>query len=66
MKALIILSHSRSPFSYLFIYMEKMNFCEALSALLEYFREKKKLLQFQDNSFETLLQNNPFQYNETR
>ncbi len=30
--------------------MEKVNFCEALCDLLEYFL-KKKLLQFQENSF---------------
>ncbi len=40
MKALIILSLHDHHVSYLFIYMEKMNFCEALCALLEYFHEK--------------------------
>ncbi len=37
-------------FSYLHIYMEKMNFCGSLCALLEYFRENR-LSQFQENSF---------------
>ncbi len=50
MKALIILSHSWSPILSLLIYMEKKNFCGAMCALLEYFREKK-LTQFQDNWF---------------
>ncbi len=40
MKALIILSHSWSPFLPL-VYMDKMNFCWSLCGLLEYFLEKK-------------------------
>ncbi len=41
MKALLILSHSWSPFSYLLIYMEKNNFCGSLWCLLDYFLENK-------------------------
>ncbi len=48
MKAVIILSHSWSPFFLFTFDMEKMNFCGALCPLLEYFR-KKKLQQFQEN-----------------
>ncbi len=41
MKALVILSHSRSPFLPLTcLYIEKMNFCGSLCGLLEYFFEK--------------------------
>ncbi len=46
-KALVVLSHSWSPFLTL-VYTEKMNFCGALCALLEYFC--KKILS-QINSF---------------
>ncbi len=42
MNALVILSHSWSPFfSHLLVYMEKISFCGSLCSLLEYFREKK-------------------------
>ncbi len=41
MKALVILSHSWSPFSHLLVYMEKINLCESLCGLLEYFFENK-------------------------
>ncbi len=46
MKALIHDHH----FFYLLIYMEKMNFCGAMCALMEYF-PKKKLPQFLENVF---------------
>ncbi len=41
MKALVILSHHDHHFSHLLVYMEKINFCGSLSALLDYFRGKK-------------------------
>ncbi len=48
MKALIILSHSWLPF-FLLIYMEEMNFCEALWPFWSIFARKNS--QFEENSF---------------
>ncbi len=42
MKALGILSYNHH-FSHLLIYMEKINFCESMCGILEYFHEKKLL-----------------------
>ncbi len=41
MKALVILNHHDHHFSHLPCFHEKINFCESLLALLEYFRETK-------------------------
>ncbi len=55
MKALviIILSHSRSPFLPL-NYMDKMNFCEYMFGLLEYFHVKKTPPRLLDASHMTM------------